>query len=398
MDDDEDEPVPPLVSLEDADADPIVTVVNAAHAGNLSQDHLQAANVIVSGDAETLSELVLEEMSELIANSWPEPSTSEDLKDILVTATENVSTTHSTTPGELGDAGDEDTDYDAGDALPPLPNAPPNETCRCETIQSGRDVLSTTRGGLILRIHFFFGSGNIEIRATEGGVKRGDVVAMESIYALWMTEDTVNMVLSCPTTSRKLVSGRWREASELSSFPANNPSIKVQVNHADVEAASAAVSSCRRMHKGILDEPERVPQDFNADVLKTRAAQYRAAMVTSRLPPHITAFVIRSDPNASEAEHAAASAMISSLLRYCNKYWQVYVDTILTKKRSHGFPLRCLSCGDKTRWMSSSGLRVGSDGVDHQYCKKFRSSITNSMKRMLVLPTIHTGKDDSHQT
>ena len=61
----------------------------------------------------------------------------------------------------------------------------------------------------------------------------------------------------------------------------------------------------------------------------------------------------------------------------------------MKKRRSHGFPLQCLSCGTNTRRHAASGLRVDSlTGQDHQYCKTFTTNLTESMKTMLELPTI----------
>ena len=143
------------------------------------------------------------------------------------------------------------------------------------------------------------------------------------------------------------------------------------------------------MHSDILSQPDRVPQDFGDDALTKRAAQFRAKTKSCSLPYHIRAFIIRNDPTASDEERAVASRAIKTLVDYCNKHWQLYVDTILKKKRSHGFPLQCLSCGTNTRWHAPSGLRVDSlTGQDHQYCKKFTASLTESMKTMLALPTI----------
>ena len=87
-------------------------------------------------------------------------------------------------------------------------------------------------------------------------------------------------------------------------------------------------------------------------------------------------------------EREAAEVLISSLKSYCDRYWNLYLETIVRKRRAHGFPLRCLSCGCMTRWQRSSGLRVGPDGRDHQYCKAFTSSLLPSTKSMLCVPTI----------
>ena len=96
-----------------------------------------------------------------------------------------------------------------------------------------------------LKLHFFFKSGNVEMRLTKGGDTRGDLVAMESIYALWTNEDKVHLVLSCPTVARKLSGGRWCEARELSMLPSNRPVIEIKVQLEYVEATRQAVNSCR---------------------------------------------------------------------------------------------------------------------------------------------------------
>ena len=163
--------------------------------------------------------------------------------------------------------------------------------------------------------------------------------------------------------------------------------------------AQLALLNCRRMYSNILSQPNRVPQDFGDDALTKRAAQFRATTKCCSLPYHIRAFIIRNDTTASDEERTAASHAIKTLLDYCRKHWKLYVDTIVKKTRSHGFPLQCLSCDTNTRWHAASGLRVDSlTGQDHQYCKKFTANLTESMKTMLKLPTIrdmwsHVRKD-----
>ena len=143
------------------------------------------------------------------------------------------------------------------------------------------------------------------------------------------------------------------------------------------------------MHSGILDRPASIPTAFGDEVLIRRAAEFRSKTKCSRLPAHIRAFNVRADPKASESDKATARRLIQSLVTYCNKHWRLYIDTIVEKTRSHGFPLKCLSCGVKTRWNARSGLRVGClDGFDHQYCKKLSANLLPSTKLMLSLPTI----------
>ena len=147
----------------------------------------------------------------------------------------------------------------------------------------------------------------------------------------------------------------------------------------------------RRMHTGILDRPASIPTSFSDDNLVKRAVEFRSKTKCSRLPAHIRAFIIRDDPKASESDKVTARRLIQSLVSYCKKHWRLYVDTIVNKTRSHGFPLKCLACGAKTRWDTRSGLRVGYlDGRDHQYCKKFSANLLPSTKTMLSLPTINS--------
>ena len=150
------------------------------------------------------------------------------------------------------------------------------------------------------------------------------------------------------------------------------------------------VITFRRMHPGIKTRPTRIPQDFADDALIQRASDFRSKTRCSRLPAHIRAFIVRKDPRASVSDQATAGRLIQQLLEYCKSHWRVYVDTILKRTRSHGFPSKCLSCGDITRWDASSGLRVGLvDQQDHQYCKRFTHSLLPSTKAMLKLPTIN---------
>ena len=145
------------------------------------------------------------------------------------------------------------------------------------------------------------------------------------------------------------------------------------------------------MHPDILDCPTSIPTAFSDEDLVRRAAEFRSKTKCSRLPAHIRAFIVRVDPKACESDKATARRLIQSLVTYCNKHWQLYIDTIVNKTRSHGFPLKCLSCGVNTRWNVRSGLRVGClDGLDHQYCKKFSANLLPSTKIMLSLPTIET--------
>ena len=372
---------------EEVELDPVKRVISAVHNDRLTRTHLEDANVVLPDDTNDNISTIINHLSDLIADSWPEPTTTEDLNDLVDTARDNImdreSTSTTTAPTPTNE------DFDADEEHPSQPGVPKNAICACESAVSGSDQVRASRGKLSLRLHFFYGSGNIEIRVTENRVTRGDLVAMESVYALWMVEDTVHLVLSCPSKPRKLKDGRWSEASGLSMFHSNKPKIEIKIKQEDVESTAAAVTACINMHTDILSQPERVPQSFSDDALIKRAAEFRAKTVFSRAPPHIRAFMIRNDPNASADERAKASELIASLVEYCNKHWTLYVETILKKKRAYGFPARCLCCGDATRWDAESGLRVGVlDKKDHQYCKKFTSNTLSSMNTMLSLPTI----------
>ena len=173
-------------------------------------------------------------------------------------------------------------------------------------------------------------------------------------------------------------------------FPINHPLIQIRVPIGIVEGVRAAVAVCR---PHILSKPtEEIPENFADPILQRTAKEYREKTVYSRVPRHIRAFAIRADPNASEEERSEANSAIVSLLSYCGTHWKVYVDTILLKRRNHGFPLRCLCCGEGTRWVQKSGLRVlQRDGTPHQFCKKFTASVQPSMTKMLSdLPKLAT--------
>ena len=112
-----------------------------------------------------------------------------------------------------------------------------------------------------------------------------------------------------------------------------------------------AVHACWRMHARIAHACTTIPQNFTAPELQCHAAEYRALTVRGRMSAYIHAFVIRNDPKATVFQRGTADALIATLVAYCRKHWRAYVDTILKKTRHHGFPLRCLSCGDTTRWV-----------------------------------------------
>ena len=121
-----------------------------------------------------------------------------------------------------------DQDFDADEENAPRLDTPENLTCSCESALCGTDSVKESKGKW-LRLHFFFGSGNLDIRTTENGVTQGNLITLESVYAMWMVDNTVHVVLSCPSTARKLKDGRWREAAELSMFPSNKPVLKIKV-------------------------------------------------------------------------------------------------------------------------------------------------------------------------
>ena len=348
----------PDVDLEDdcqEDANPITAVIKAAHAETLTLDHLAAAGITIPDSVDGMSELsqtiLCDHMADSVADCWPDPTTVEELSDLFDTALDNVQERSLPQEPQQPVDGSDIVDFDAEDSflddIPPLPNAPDNYICRCESAQSGRDKVRASKGILMLKLHFFFASGNIEVRSTRNRITRGDLIPLESVYALWISgDDTVNLVLSCPTMARKLTDGRWREVPELSMFPSNHPLIQIRVPIDIVEGVRAAVAVCRRMHPHILSEPtEEIPENFADPILQRTAKEYREKTVYSRVPRHIRAFAIRADPNASEEERSEANSAIVSLLSYCGTHWKVYVDTILLKRRNHGFPLRCPAYG-----------------------------------------------------
>ena len=96
------------------------------------------------------------------------------------------------------------------------------------------------------------------------------------------------------------------------------------------------------------------PKEFTDQRLQDRAASYRAKTVCCRMPAHILAFKTRGDSYASVQEREEAEVLITSLLEYCRLHWNNYVCTIIQKKREHTFPLKCLSCGETTRWQRYS--------------------------------------------
>ena len=188
--------------------DPVEYVVHAAHNDKLTQHDLENASVVVPDVVEeSISTLaLLDHLSDLIADSWPEPSTTEEIQDLLHVACENLGQTTSTsTTTSLVEPNEQN--FDSADDLPPLPDAPPNKIFRCVSVTSGDDNIVSSKGKP-LRLHIFHGSGNVEIRQTTSGKTRSDVMALESIYSMWIHRDTLKLVLSCPTTARKLTNGR----------------------------------------------------------------------------------------------------------------------------------------------------------------------------------------------
>ena len=251
---DDEEDVPTSDEDNDEEDDPVQRVVAAVHADKLSKQLLEDANVVVPPATEdsVSTAALLHHLSDLIADAYPDPSTTAQLQRLLSVAVDNLenpatTTTASTEPGEIP-TGDQDLDQD--DEIPtpndaePIANAPDNFASRLEWVRSGDDTITGSKGKP-LKLHFFFKSGNVEMRITKGTDTRGDLTAMESIYALWTNEDKVHLILSCPTVARKLSGGRWREARELSMFPSNRPVIEMKVHSECVEATRQAVNSCR---------------------------------------------------------------------------------------------------------------------------------------------------------
>ena len=150
-----------IIEEKEEDLDPISVVINSAYDGNLTEENLRAADVLTPYQV-GLSSKVLDAMSDLIADSLPEPTTAEEIRELFQTLSEddfNADNNISTTVLE--------NDFDADSTIAPsLPGAPANVVCACEFAQSDKDKVYASRGNLKLNIHFFYGSGNIEIRST----------------------------------------------------------------------------------------------------------------------------------------------------------------------------------------------------------------------------------------
>ena len=146
---------------EEEDLDPISVVINSAYDGNLTEEKLRSADILTPYQV-GLSSKVLDNMSDLIADSLPEPSTIEELRELFQTVSEDNfdgDNTISTTVLE--------NDFDADNTIAPLlSGVPSNVVCACEFAQSDKDKVYASRGNLKLNMHFFYGSGNIEIRST----------------------------------------------------------------------------------------------------------------------------------------------------------------------------------------------------------------------------------------
>ena len=189
--------VPDLVRAENSsdsdteieDEDPVEAVVNAAHGGTLSQAHLIAANVTIPAEADPLSDVLIDCMSELVVDRLPDPKNLEDLNELMETAVNQVqeNTDHDVTNDVDETLLDDLDDDELEDGVQPLIDAPPKFICRCESVQSDSDKVCARRGKTQLHTHFLYGSGNMEIRSKEGNTTQADLIPMESIYALWMT-------------------------------------------------------------------------------------------------------------------------------------------------------------------------------------------------------------------
>ena len=114
--------------LEDDAINTVQRVVVAAHAGRLTRHHLEDAQVHVSdGDADIVK-ATINHFADLVADSWPEPESTEDLQDIYDTAQQNI-TDHVITPATPTTEEPTDQDFDADETNSTPPDTPKNVTC-----------------------------------------------------------------------------------------------------------------------------------------------------------------------------------------------------------------------------------------------------------------------------
>ena len=81
----------------DDELTPVQRVVTAAHADNLTRQILETVGVTLPDGTEESTTVLLLHMSDLIADAVPDPSTTDELQDILAVVVENLETTTTTT-------------------------------------------------------------------------------------------------------------------------------------------------------------------------------------------------------------------------------------------------------------------------------------------------------------
>ena len=129
------------VDVEDDDLNPVQRVVAAAHAGRLTQQHLEDAQVdVLDGDEdEDIVKVTINHFADLVVDSWPEPESTEDLADIFETAKQNI-VDHVITPATSPPEEPTDQDFDADETNPTLSDTPKNVTCSCESPTASKSL------------------------------------------------------------------------------------------------------------------------------------------------------------------------------------------------------------------------------------------------------------------
>ena len=134
----------------------ITAVIKAANEDELTQEHLEDANVRIPT---YMPRRLLSCVSELFADSWPEPSTTKQLNNLVITVMENiVDSTETETIQSTVEPNNTDFDYEDSDC-DRLIDVPANVVCRCEFAKSGRDRVYEARGQPLSRVVFFFRIG-----------------------------------------------------------------------------------------------------------------------------------------------------------------------------------------------------------------------------------------------
>ena len=133
---------------------PVQLVVAAAHSDKLAQEVLENANVVFPSleNAMVSKEDLLVHMADLIADAWPDPSTTDELQSILSVAMENLEVTTSSSQVEpICENFDQEDD---SNPLPALLDAPPNASFRCESVKSGTDTVRASKAKSLCLLFF----------------------------------------------------------------------------------------------------------------------------------------------------------------------------------------------------------------------------------------------------